>query len=260
LDRPKDFFGAREPLISLMTGVASTGAAVSPAMGRRTIDVARPIIALVNLRLGCWLPNPLSRCISRDVAAPDSNKRLKRRKALGSGYDEFLPELFGLHRHDASRVYVSDGGHYDNLGLLALLQARCKEIWCVDAEADPKGEAGQIRQVVKLAKEDLDIGIEIDLNQFTAGVDGILGAGHAVGQITYPDQSKGKLIVVKLGLTEDSPQALKDYRAQDMPFPYHSTFWKPWGVMWYDEERFDSYRQVGLLNAQAAAADPEAPQ
>jgi hypothetical protein len=56
-------------------------------------------------------------------------------------------------------------------------------------------------------------------------------------------------------LTSDSPESMTAYREQDKPFPYHSTFWEPWRVMWYSRQRFDHYRQVGYLNTQAACAD-----
>jgi hypothetical protein len=244
----------REPLVSLMTGVASTGAAISPAMGRRTSRVFRPVIALMNLRLGRWLPNPLSLRVRGDLPTPSGRRRFKRRRALG-GYDDFVPELFGLHRADAPRVYISDGGHYDNLGLIALLHARCREIWCVDSEADPTGGANQLRAVIRLAKEELDASIDIDVKVFEPVDDGVLGAGHAVGTITYSDNSTASLVVIKLGLTPDSPAELKDYRGRDKRFPYHGTFWPPWQVTWYGPVRVDHYRKIGFFNARTASDD-----
>jgi hypothetical protein len=250
----------REPLVSLMTGVASTGAAVSPAMGRRTSAVFRPVIALLNVRLGRWVPNPLSTRIRGIVTQPDAQRRLKRLQGLGSGYDEFVPELFGLHRADAPRIYISDGGHYDNLGLLTLLHARCREIWCVDSEADPQGDAGQLRDVIGLAKTQLGVEIELPLDKFSSKGDGILGATHAVGSVTYPDAiGKAKIVVIKLGLRANSPDELKQYRDRGKPFPYHDTFKWPWQVMWYGEERMRKYAAVGHNNAAAACEDEEAP-
>jgi hypothetical protein len=128
--------GDREPLVSVMTAVASTGAAVSPAMGRKTSSFLRTICALTNVRLGRWLPNPMSEIVRHEVKQTEADALTARRRVFGSGFNEFVPELFGLHRADSPRVYVSDGGHYDNLGLIALLHARCKVIWCVDAQAD----------------------------------------------------------------------------------------------------------------------------
>jgi len=254
--------GREERFVRLMDGVASTGAAVSPAMGRKTSDVLRPILALSNLRLGRWLPNPLSTRMRDTVAADDGPMKLRRRLLLGDGYDEFLPELFGLHYADAARIYVSDGGHFDNLGLLALLQARCAEIWCVDSQADAKGNAGQVRAVLALAEEELRVTVpqsfKSALDSFAA-TDKVLGAGHVIGEVAYAGGGSATVIVVKLGLTDENKDDFADYRARDGRFPYHSTFWPPWKVMWYPKARMDAYRSIGYANALAASCDPDAP-
>jgi hypothetical protein len=254
LTTPAGIFG-RERLVSLMTAVASTGAAVSPAMGRRTSEVARPALALANLRLGRWVPNPLSARIRRDLEKPDADRRMRRRIGIGGAYDEFVPELFGLHQSDAARVYISDGGHYDNLGLLALLQARCADIWCVDSQADPAAGAGQLQTVIKLAHSELDVTVDIDPSGLPGSEPGILSVGHMVGTIHYPDAaSTGRLVVIKLGLVRgNDSQPLFDYRAVDRGFAHHSTFWPPLRVMWYGPERFEKYRAVGYANALAAS-------
>lgn len=248
----------REQFVRLLDGVASTGAAVSPAMGRKTSDVLRPIFALTNLRLGRWLPNPLSARIREEV----KTSRPRRRLLLGDGYDEFVPELFGLHYADAARVYVSDGGHYDNLGLLALLQARCAEIWCVDSQADAKGEASQLRGVLDLAADELKVKVPDSFKSALgsiAATDGVLGAGHVIGELEYNGGGTVKVVVIKLGLTQATLAEFADYRARDKPFPYHDTFKPPWKVMWYSQARMDAYRCIGYANALAASSDPEAP-
>lgn len=249
---------APEPRLSLMTAVASTGAAISPAMGRKTSDLLRPVIALSNLRLGCWLPNPLSARTRRKVAEAGCDWRPPRRITVG--YDEFVPELFGLHRSDAARVYISDGGHYDNLGLLALMRARCREIWCVDAEADAKGKADQLRGVLELAHEEL----EVDSSDFQAALDAfrasdrILGTDHLVGQLKYKDGSPLALTVIKLGVTAATKDEFAELRRADHPFPYHNTFWPPCSVMWYSQQRMDGYRRIGRRVAlRAAASHPQ---
>lgn len=255
--------GRREPLMSLMSAVASTGAAVSPAMGRRTSAVARPLIALFNLRLGRWVPNPLSPWIRADLAGPDPDRAMRRRRVLGIGYDEFLPELFGLHQADAARVYLSDGGHYDNLGLIALLRARCREIWVVDAQSDAHGHASQLRTVMRIAEAELRVSFEdLDLDAFQASEPGILGTGHVRGTVRYPDDGgEATITIIKLGLTHAMGDLADEqaYALTDRGFAHHGTFWPPLKVMWYDRERFDHYRRVGYANASAACAE-RAPQ
>lgn len=243
--------GSSEPLLPLMSAVACTGAAVSPSMGKHTIPVLRPLIALLNLRLGRWLHNPMSVRVRTD-ATRAGDGQMRGRAGFGAGYDEFLQELLGMHRADAATLYVSDGGHYDNTGLLALLIGRCEVIWCVDSQADKDGKASQLREVIAFADEELGITIDLDVEQFGATSDGLLGASHAVGTIRYPEGT-GTLIVIKLGLTSGSPQDLRDYRERDRQFPRHSTFTH----IAFGPERMDAYRRLGIANARAAMADPE---
>ncbi|MBA3420284.1 MAG: hypothetical protein H0U12_00005 [Thermoleophilaceae bacterium] len=86
----------KERLLSLFTAVAATGAAVSPSMGRYTVPSLRPIIAALNFRLGRWIPNPYSARARAAVAARTTPGAFDRRRRLGSGYDELVPEMLGL--------------------------------------------------------------------------------------------------------------------------------------------------------------------
>jgi len=141
------------------------------------------------------------------------------------------------------------------LGLLVLLRAGCRTIWCVDSEADAKGAASQLRDIRQLAFTELDVAIDIDLGQFKA-IHGLMGATHAIGTIHYPSQSgqpsvTGTLIVIKLGLSAASDPALLAYLATDCQFPHHKTFTH----MAFGPERMEAYRKLGFENAVAASAD-----
>jgi hypothetical protein len=239
------FHGGDEPLVSLMTTVATTGAAISPSMGRKTIEAVRPLIAVLNVRLGRWLPNPLSAHVRRDTATHTSPWKVFKGTLLGRGWDEFVPEMFGLHQTDGMRVYVSDGGHYDNLGLLALLHARCEEIWCVDSAADKHGGAHQLRDVIELAKSDLGVRISLPhLDDFKA-TGGYAGATHALGSIDYGGGHTGRIVVIKLALTSKAPKPLIAYAQRDGLFPYAGTF----PHQFFGHDRFDAYRKLGAWNA-----------
>ena len=249
-----------EPLMTLMTAVACTGAAASPAMGHfgGKFPASRTIMMLLNARLGTWLPNPLSASIREYVESRQEPWRLAFRfQGIGQGFDASVPELLGLHREDAASVYISDGGHYDNLGLTSLLRARCSEIWCIDSEADVDGQANQLREVVALA-QDLGVNIDLDADAFAAS-NGIMGTNFAVANITYPagpdDQGPhptGKLIVIKLGLTNSPEYAgLRGYRTDSDPkFPAHSTF----RYVAFTPTRIDAYRELGALAARNAVS------
>jgi len=221
--------------LTLFDAVASTGAALSPSMGRLTVPSARPLLAALNIRLGAWLPNVFNAQACRRVRERDAPGH-DRGVFLGPGYDELVPEMFGL---DGLWLYVSDGGHFDNLGLLSLLRLRCREIVCVDASPDRAGRAAELRRVVALADE-LEVVVDIDADRFARGSSGFYGATHCVGHVKYPDGTSGKLTVVKLGLTTDSANALKDRVHSDRGFPHHPT-WR----QWYREDRMGAYRDAG---------------
>lgn len=227
-----------EPLTSLFTAVAATGAAVSPSMGRQTYPSARMLIAAFNIRLGRWLPNPFNSRERERIAALSCPEPFGKGARMGAGYDELIREMLGL---DGPHAYISDGGHYDNLGLLALLHAKCAEIWCVDASPEPAGQAAELVRVLAVAAEELDIKSRVDLKTFASGPDGLYQSTHAVGKVEYADGTECRLVIIKLGLTPGSPPHLLARRRTDPGFPHHSTF----GVQVYPTDRMDAYRRLG---------------
>ena len=63
-------------------------------------------------------------------------------------------EAFGRLRSDSSRIYITDGGHIDNIGLYQLLKRQCKLIIVIDAEADPGMNFGALVDVQRFARID----------------------------------------------------------------------------------------------------------
>jgi hypothetical protein len=73
----------------------------------------------------------------------------------------FVKEALGLLTEDSETVYLTDGGHIENLGLYELLRRRCKLIIAVDAEADPEMSFGSLVKLERYAR--IDFGLRIDL-------------------------------------------------------------------------------------------------
>jgi hypothetical protein len=240
----------KERLVSLMTAVAATGAAISPGMGRATLPSARMLIAAAGIRLGRWMPNPLSARVQDLVRKRTTLGRLERDHRLGPGYSDLVPEMVGI---SGPRIYVSDGGHYDNLGLMCLLRARCAQIWCVDAPPEPAGEAAELRRVLSLAQQQLRIENDLDLDRFRANSDGFYGVTHLAGTLTYPEGGQARLVVIKLGLTAQSSPELVAYRVSDRGFPHHATIHQV-----YRHGRMDAYRRLGHESAKRCLAEVDA--
>src|SRR5207247_11035285 len=97
--------------ITLPEAVSIAGAALAPDMGKMTRAPLRILMTLLNVRLGVWLPNPRRIREFRDG-----------RRALSPRPHYLLCEMLGQNHLDAGCLYVSDGGHYENLGLVEQLR------------------------------------------------------------------------------------------------------------------------------------------
>src|SRR5262249_20801580 len=70
-------------------------------------------------------------------------------------------EISGRLYENADAVYLTDGGHIENLGVYELLRRRCKVIIAVDAEADAQMNFGSLMTLQRYAR--IDLGVRIDL-------------------------------------------------------------------------------------------------
>ncbi|MCC6989459.1 MAG: patatin-like phospholipase family protein, partial [Acidobacteria bacterium] len=91
--------------------MATSGAAASPNMGYHTSPTLAFLMTVFNVRLGWWLRNPRYK-----VSWTVSHKRLS--------LVELVSELLGLTTAERDFVYLSDGGHFENLGVYELVRRR----------------------------------------------------------------------------------------------------------------------------------------
>jgi hypothetical protein len=225
--------------LTVMDAVSISGAAVSPLMGRMTRAPMRVLMALANIRLGVWLPRPDQK----------NDKKPPRRPNLWHLFDE----AFGDGASGSRFVYVTDGGHYDNLGLVELLTRRCDWIWCVDASGEKIDSFSTIGEAVATAQAELRVSIDIAPEKMapTPGST-YVKKPFCVGTITYPaDENgpgkQGKLVIVKAGVTKNAPFAVRSYHANNPDFPCDSTI-----DQLYTADRFDAYLALGNFSMRAA--------
>jgi hypothetical protein len=143
---------APERGISLGTAMAISGAAVSPNWGYHSSPITSFLMMLANVRLGAWLGNPKHRVAWR-YNGPHLSWRLFMQEALGRTDDE------------EPWVYLSDGGHFENLGLYEMVRRRCRTIVVSDAGADPKCTLEDLGNAVR--KIAIDFGVRIVSAVFT---------------------------------------------------------------------------------------------
>ena len=227
-----EFANKPPPVISLATAMAISGAAASPNMGYHTSPAPAFLMTVFNVRLGWWLGNP-------------------RHK---SGYEKSGPlnvllrltcELFGMTSEEGKYVYLSDGGHFENLGIYELVRRRCRFIVACDAEEDHSFGFGGLGNAIEKCRSDFGIDIDIDVEPIRRRSEKGHSQWHcAIGRVFYSrvdrDGKDGLLVYLKSSLTGDEPTDALRYAAANPEFPHQST-----ADQWFDESQFESYRVLG---------------
>ncbi len=258
-----------DPHLDLATAMAISGAAASANMGASTIRPLTFGLALLNIRLGYWLPNPrrLARrraetaAGSAPVPAPASEASPSRRlippRRIAMLWPvSFLMEALGRLDEWSSLVYLTDGGHFDNLGLYELLRRRCRVIVVADAEADPQMNFESFVRLQRYARIDLGVRIDLpweELRRWSRGITveaphgpkddltACVGPHVAVGRIEYGRTDPGVLIYIKSCITGDENDLVRDYRRRNPDFPHETTL-----DQFFTEEQFEVYRALGF--------------
>jgi hypothetical protein len=232
--------GAPASGLSLGTALAVSGAAASPAMGMYSSKARAFLLTLANARLGLWFGNP------RD----DETWRWSD-PTLGVG--PLVRELLGLTTDTNPYVYLSDGGHFENLGLWAMVARRAGVIIVSDAGCDPDYSFADLSNAVRRIRIDLGIPVEFGALDFTRAGQGVSNPHMALGTIRYsavdgPGTPDGVLVYIKATLSGDEPVDVRNFARLDPAFPHDST-----GNQFFDEARFESYRVLGYHSVMSAA-------
>jgi predicted acylesterase/phospholipase RssA len=237
---------AKAPEVDLATAMAVSGAAASANMGSATIKPWTLTLALLNVRLGFWLRNPRYVRVRSYLA--------RTFHYLFNPY--FLYEVFGLLNESRWYVYLTDGGHVENLGIYELLRRRCQLIIAVDAEADPKMNFNSLVKLERYARIDLGVRIELpwqEIRLVTLDTGKVIaekgdasskisceGPHCAIGKIHYPG-GEGYLLYVKASLSGDESDYVIDYKRRNEDYPHETT-----GDQFFSEEQFEVYRNLGF--------------
>ncbi len=228
--------------ITLGTAMAISGAAASPNMGYHSSPPLALLMTLFNVRLGWWLGNPI-RPRSWKISGP----RI--------AFLPFIMELFGLTDDERNFVYLSDGGHFENLGIYEMLRRHCRTIVAVDGASDPQFEFGDLGNAIRKARTDFGVEVSFShpltrspdriatrLGLITSPKTPVPSPYCAIGRIRYPEISaEGTLIYIKAAIHGDEPEDISSYAAACNTFPHESTIDQS-----FTESKFESYRRLGL--------------
>ncbi len=214
--------------IQLGTVVATSGAATNPNMGYHTSAALSALLSVFNVRLGRWCGNP-------------RHPTAWRKTSPRFGGFALLKEVFGQLNSLAKFLNVSDGGHFENLGIYELVRRRCFVVVAVDAGCDPDYQFEDLANAIRKCWTDFGTRIEIDLDELRPrGAPKRSESHFAVGYIHYPDALPGVLIYLKATLSGDESSDVKEYADRHDKFPNEST-----SDQFFDENQFESYRELG---------------
>jgi hypothetical protein len=271
---------SRKRDFTLPAAVAMSGAALSPSMGKQTRRSVTFLLALANVRLGVWVPNPrrveswlqtrngfrrLGRAVrtrgERDLLNPFATLEREQRCQVTQTKRFLFPrpnmryllkELTGRNSVNDPFLYVTDGGHYENLGLVELLRRGCTDIYCFDASSGKT--CGALGDAIALARSELGVEITIDPSKLVPAERGTAENTTAVGTIRFPHSDvTGRLHYVRSVVTEGVPYDVHAFRAVDAAFPHDST-----ADQLYTDQKFEAYRALGSFAAgEVLAHEPD---
>ncbi|MEQ1520170.1 MAG: hypothetical protein ABL936_02760 [Aestuariivirga sp.] len=259
--------------IQLASAMAVSGAAANSNAGYTGVGITRNrlvsmVMLLLNVRLGLWLTNPRTLYSDYREATSRTAKlaRLFRKwlflrrprhmhpgatyGLLGRGYDR-----------KSQFVELSDGGHFENLGLYELARRRASVIVICDGEADKELSYAGLISAARRIEEDfyaiIDFheggGPERLVPKIDLGYPSNSKAARApylVAQIRYRDSDAGKtvktgvIVYVKATMVADLSFVSRGYRGKNPDFPHQSTV-----DQFFQAEQFEAYRELGYRSA-----------
>jgi len=222
--------------------VATSGAAASPNWGFHTSTAVAFLLTLFNVRLGRWCANPFY-------------KRMPHWQSPTFGGGLLLQELFASTDECSKWVYLSDGGHFENLAIYELVRRRVKVILVGDCGQDALPmRFDDLGDAVRKCYTDFGVRIVLDvdpLNTLSAeGARRFSQAQVVAGKIYYPacggaPAFEGTLFLVKptlaASLFQEAPD-VRNYALANAEFPQQTTT-----DQWFDEAQFEAYRKLGYL-------------
>lgn len=232
--------------LSLATAVAASGAAANSNSGYAGTGITRNrvvslVLTLFNTRLGVWVRRP-SKSPSINLLKPTPFFPNLWYGPLSKGYTA-----------TSAFVEISDGGHFENLGIYELIRRKVDLIIAFDGEADPTASLPALVSLSRRIEEDFSATIEFDtsVNEIMPFVsetarypnDAKYASIPCVkAAISYKDSNKTTtLIYIKATLIETAPFGARGYRAQHPDYPNEST-----ANQFYSPEQFDAYRELGI--------------
>jgi len=233
----REYGGSDTGGISLGTAATISGAAASSNMGYYTTSpLLSLILTLFNVRLGWWLGNPgPAGETTYDLRAP--------KYSVAPVIDEAL----GMTDDTNKYVYLTDGGHFENLAIYEMVLRRCHIVVACDGAQDPDYRFSDLGNAIRKIRIDLGIPIEFFGMPIHAGWpdEKEKGMYWAIAKIRYScidggNAKDGLLLYIKPAVYGNEPGDVLEYKKSFPAFPHQTT-----ADQFFDEPQFESYRVLG---------------
>jgi predicted acylesterase/phospholipase RssA len=248
--------------LTLATAMAISGAAANPntGVGGRGLTRNRfvsAVMTLLNLRLGFWVRHPSP---TRAVA--------RRPNHFHPGLTFCIPG-FG-YKERRKFLELSDGGHFENLGIYELVRRGCRLIIVCDGGQDIRASYSDFVSAIRRIEQ--DFGAEIEFRQ-PGGPERMIARpvpneypknaeyadhGFLWATIKYHRHAirggpaEGIIVYLKTAMIKEIGIKAKGYKGAEPNFPDQST-----GDQFFDEEQFEAYREVGYRIADTMVRDTQ---
>ncbi len=231
--------------IDLATACSISGAAIDPNTGETKSWPLRVIMGMLNVRLGFWMLNPKFHSKHKDWST---------KYWFQSWVMLILKEIFAMPSEENRNVRLSDGGHFENLGLYELIRRRCRLIVVSDAAADFDWTFQDFTRALQLIRTDFGAEVKINLDalrpQKSSSNSSIpySSSPFVTGTIRYEGNASsggsevvnGRLIYIKTTLFKSLPKDVLGYYQEHKTFPD-----QPTADQFFDERQFEAYRELG---------------
>jgi hypothetical protein len=232
--RPTKYYGYWDGGIRLGTAASISGAAASPNMGYHSNPAAAFLMTVFNVRLGWWVGNPRHATTWQDPGPT-------------VGLWSLIDELLGDTTDAGPFVYLSDGGHFENLGIYEMVKRRCKFVLACDADADEGLKFDDLAGAIEKCRSDIGVDIVLKTEPLAlCGTPATFSKWHRViGEIRYDQvdlgQTNGILVYIKASMTGDESTDVLSYKRNHETFLHETT-----AGQWFTESQFECHRSLGL--------------
>jgi hypothetical protein len=251
-DKPDFEWTSKAEKLSVGQQCAISGAAASSGMGRRTSLGTALALTYANVRLGYWWTSGLGK-----------RQQIVTNWFIGT-YRYLFDEITARYSKNSPRYYLTDGGHSENSGALALLERNCRFILVADNGQDPDFTFSDLEIFIRTARTDLGFDVkvanpkDVDARYGRAKKKAFLnsaanwreaarsdgGTGYALlmtaWKIDDPSKETTTIIWLKPRLFDALPSDIATYAEENKPFPHQTTV-----DQFFDEAQWESYRRLG---------------